>query len=61
MRHVKTHFVGRRITCAPQVILTRRHLAIVMSYAAGGDLHEYVRRFQLNEDVARCGRVCGLA
>lgn len=36
-----------------QVILTRRHLAIVMTYEGGGDLHEYARSYKVNEEVAR--------
>eukprot|EP00775_Hariotina_reticulata_P003264 gene3264-3542_t len=36
-----------------QVVLTRRHLGIVMSYVAGGDLHSYCTRFKLDETVAR--------
>jgi hypothetical protein len=36
-----------------QVILTRKHLGIVMSYEAGGDLHSYVNKYKLDETVAR--------
>jgi hypothetical protein len=38
-----------------QVLLTRRHLAIVMSYEGGGDLHSYARKYTMNEEVARWG------
>jgi hypothetical protein len=37
-----------------QVLLTPRHLGIVMSYEGGGDLHAYVRHYKLDEVVARC-------
>lgn len=40
-----------------QVVLTRRHLAIVMSYEGGGDLHSYCSKYTLNEEVARCVRL----
>ncbi|WIA14928.1 hypothetical protein OEZ85_001641 [Tetradesmus obliquus] len=36
-----------------QVILTRKHLGIVMTYEAGGDLHMYVTKYKLDETVAR--------
>ncbi len=39
-------------SCA-QVVLTRKHLGIVMSYAAGGDLHSYCTRYKLDETVVR--------
>lgn len=44
------------LTLLPQVVLTRRHLGIVMNYAAGGDLHSYCERFKLDESVARCAQ-----
>lgn len=34
---------------APQVVLTGRHLAVVMSHEPGGDLKSYCARFPLNE------------
>jgi hypothetical protein len=36
-----------------QVLLTKQHLAIVMSYEGGGDLHSYARKYTMNEEVAR--------
>lgn len=36
-----------------QVILTSRHLGIVMTYEAGGDLHSYCRKYKVDETVAR--------
>lgn len=42
------------VLCCPlQVLLTRHHLAIVMSYAGGGDLHSYALKYTMNEEVAR--------
>lgn len=32
-----------------QVVLTRRHLGIVMTYEAGGDLHVFCNKFKVDE------------
>eukprot|EP00877_Chromochloris_zofingiensis_P007015 jgi/Chrzof1/2567/Cz11g20180.t1 len=36
-----------------KVLLTPRHLGIVMTYEAGGDLHSYCEKYKLNETIAR--------
>lgn len=36
-----------------QVVLTPRHLGIVMTYEAGGDLHAFCSRFKITEIAAR--------
>lgn len=41
------------LCCCCQVVLTHKHLGIVMSYEAGGDLHSYVQKYKLDETVAR--------
>ncbi|KAI8471620.1 MAG: kinase-like domain-containing protein [Monoraphidium minutum] len=36
-----------------QVVLTPRHLGIVMTYEAGGDLHVFCSKFKVDEEAAR--------
>lgn len=36
-----------------QVLLTRKHLGIVMTYEAGGDLHSYATKYKMDETVVR--------
>jgi hypothetical protein len=45
--------VRRAAVPVVQVLLTKHHLAIVMSYEGGGDLHSYARKYTMNEEVAR--------